>query len=98
MALRRMSWSASCLAMCLAFPSLADEQLLLPPLPDPAEVVITAADGLSEPDFVAMLPPVPEAAPVVIDIAAEPSQGTATAQHAEAVSPVLDHPALRWDP
>ncbi|MGL4440599.1 MAG: L,D-transpeptidase family protein, partial [Bosea sp. (in: a-proteobacteria)] len=41
----------------------------------PAEVVITAADDLSEPDFVAMLPPVPEAAPVVIDIAAEPSQG-----------------------
>jgi murein L,D-transpeptidase YcbB/YkuD len=84
MALRGLTWPVSCLAVGLTlgltlgltwgltFPALASEELVLPPLPDAAEVVLTAADTAPETDVVRLLPPPPEAAPVVLDMAGAP--------------------------
>lgn len=80
MVLRRMAWSASWVALFLALPVLADEQIALPALPDAAEVVITAADIAPGIGLSLAIPEPPEPAPVVLDGAVAPESGNVLAE------------------
>ena len=67
------------MAFCLTAPALADD-LALPPVPEMAEVVISASDLVSTPDALAadlVFPAPPEPAVVVLDIAPGDQEPTA---------------------
>ncbi len=70
MALWRLTLGASAFALLLASQAVAEERLALPEPPEPAPVVIAAAD--------LAFPEPPEPAPVVIDIAVAGPAGPAT--------------------